>query len=130
MPDRKSFTLVEMLVVLIILAILAALSIPAYTQQAGANAAQNKLISIYKGELTYYLNNNSYCRNTGPPPHLCGDLVSINTNLLLNIIDTDFTYVCNQGGGPANGFQCTATATSICGGERRKIFLRLANCGL
>jgi len=118
MPDSKGFTLTEILTVLIIIGLLAAIAAPnynTYVQQAAAQAAQNNLISIYGAQKNFYLSpvgSGNFCVDTGPPNHICSDLNKINTNLSLNITDNNFTYKCARGGGPANGFQCTATNIS------------------
>jgi len=115
MPRRKGFTLMDILIVLIILGILAVIAVPnynTYIQQAAAQAAQNNLITVYNAQKNYYLSpvgSGKYCRNTGPPPHLCGNVGSINTNLTLNITDNNFAYECDN---DASGFVCTATNNS------------------
>jgi type IV pilus assembly protein PilE len=108
MSVKKGFTLIEIIVALVILAILAAVALPNYMTmmtQGAANAAQNNLIAIYNAQKTYYFANAAYCTSTNS---VCNSLASINSTLSLNITDARFTYTCNS----TNGFTCTATNIS------------------
>lgn len=108
MPDKKGFTLMEIIVVMVIIGILAAISVPIYTTivvQGSAKAAQNNLITIYNAQKNYYFSNGAYCTSANG---VCNSLNSINTTLALNLIDNNFTYTCNN----AAGFICTATNNS------------------
>ena len=109
MNKRKGFTLVEIIVVLVIVAILTTIALPIYTtnvQQGAARAAQSNLIAIYNAQKLFYLNpanpnpGTYYITQSGT-----NDLSNINTALALNIIDSNFNYVCTN----AAGFTCTAT---------------------
>jgi len=114
MSYKKGFTLIEIIVVLVIIATLAAIAMPNYytmMQQGAAKAAQNNLITIYNGQKNYYLSlicHGSYCVSP-----ICGSLnggaVPINFMLRLNIIDNSFNYRCVIGAIADNGFKCTAT---------------------
>lgn len=118
MSNKKGFTLIEIVIVLVIVGVLAVIAIPNYfnlLNQGAAKAAQNNLISIYNAQKTNYLSatgNGTYCISTGPPGHDCSNVAAINTDLSLNIVDNNFTYNCQQGGAPDNGFKCIATNTS------------------
>ena len=106
MTNQKAFSLMEFVVTMLIIAILAAVSIPAYisnAQRGASTAAQNNLTAIYNGEKTFYLNKNAYCTTaTG----ICNSTASINANLSLNITDNNFSYNCQI---HATGFTCQAT---------------------
>ena len=107
MPNKKGFTLVELVVAAIILSITAAIAIPNYMSnmlQGSTKAAQNNLIAIYNAQKTYYYANNAYCTTAGG---ICNSNASINATLSLNITDSNFNYSCSN----ANGFTCTATNT-------------------
>jgi len=105
MCNKKGFTLIEIIVVLVIIALLAAVAIPNYTSmmvQGATKAAQNNLVSIYNAQQNYYFTNGSYCIAG------CDNLADLNrpTNLNLNITDNNFRYSCGLLVGA--GFQCTA----------------------
>ena len=105
MSNSKGFTLIEIIVALVILAMLAAVALPNYTTmmvQGGANAAQNNLIAIYNAQKTYYLTNGSYYISASCASN---DIANINATLNLNITDSQFSYCCTN----TNNFTCTAT---------------------
>jgi prepilin-type N-terminal cleavage/methylation domain-containing protein len=107
MSDKKGFTLMELIVVLIIIGVLATVAVSNYTTmiiQGAAKAAQNNLMAIYTAQKTYYLSptgNGTYCIAG------CDTLADLNlpAHLNLNITDARFTYSCSSTG----GFTCTAT---------------------
>ena len=106
MSTRKGFTLIEIIIVLIIITILTVIAMPNFINsmmQGQAKTAQSNLIAIYNAQKNFYLNNGAYCLNTSPSP--CNNLANINNNLSLNIVDTNFTYICRD---HASGFTCTA----------------------
>jgi prepilin-type N-terminal cleavage/methylation domain-containing protein len=108
MSDKKGFTLIEIIAVMVIIGIMTAIAFPTYVtmlNQGAAKSAQNNLIAIYNGQKTYYLSNGNYY-NSGS----ANDLTNINAALILNITDTNFTYTCATAAGPK--YTCTATNIS------------------
>ncbi len=84
---RKGFTLVEMMVVLIIVAIVATLSALAYYTQVSkgkANLAQANLRIICTQEKLYYLDELAYID--------AANLTEVNSALDLVLVDTAFSY--------------------------------------
>lgn len=101
MYRRQGFTLLEIIVVLIIIAIAIAFSLPNFTvpsEQALALTAKNNLLAIYSAERNYYNNNNgNFCWDAAGNA-TCGDsLPDLNTNLALNIQDDGtYSYSCSS----------------------------------
>lgn len=66
--NEKGFTLVELMIVVVIIGILAAIAIPKFTSfigKAKATEAQSVLGQIITGEKGYYLTNNAYIAFAG-----------------------------------------------------------------
>ncbi len=102
----KAFTLVEIIVVLIIVAVLAAIAIPNFTgmtNRAYAQDAMRNLMAIYAAQVNYAQNSvgGVYCIAS------CNSLSNIDTNLGLNIVSSGgTTYNCSSG-------DCIATSSSF-----------------
>lgn len=63
MVTRRAFTLMELLIVVIVISILAAIGFPSMTkalERSYWREAQDILLTIYAGERTYFFANNSY----------------------------------------------------------------------
>jgi type IV pilus assembly protein PilE len=113
MLGRKGMTLMEIIVVLIIIGIAAAVVIPNFSTPMAKSRAQNavnNLLAIYSAQQNFYNNNNNnYCFSPGAFPN-CGSLAAINTALSLNIPDDgSYTYQCDNAFGNVN--TCYATPT-------------------
>ena len=111
MLQRKGFTLIEIIVVLVIIGVCIAIYFPNYyssIQKSDNQNAQNNLIAINTAELNYFNNNGTYC--TATVPVNCADSTTdINTNLSLNITDSNFNYACTKNG---STFTCKATGVA------------------
>lgn len=101
----RAFTLLELLVVLIIIGIMAALSITNYTktrERAYDREAQAALSLIQSAERMRRLRSAAYY----PPSGNEGDIGSINTNLKLNLAEQRWDYSIAGG---TDTFNATAT---------------------
>jgi len=105
MSYKKGFTLIEIIVVLVIIAILAAVAMPSYQAMINkgiAKAADNNLITLIYAEQVYYYDHGEYCYDeTSAQPACasislyCGtNLAALNCNLHLNVIDNNNAYMC------------------------------------
>ncbi|MEI7998026.1 MAG: prepilin-type N-terminal cleavage/methylation domain-containing protein, partial [Candidatus Omnitrophota bacterium] len=65
MPNKKGFTLLEIIVVSLIVGVLVLIAIPNFTNMLNrsyARQALTNLLAIYSAQQSYYMNNNSaYC---------------------------------------------------------------------
>jgi prepilin-type N-terminal cleavage/methylation domain-containing protein len=116
MSNKKGFTLIEILVVLIIIGILACVAIPNYiimTEQGMARNAINNTWIIWEAEQSYYFNHGTY--------YLGNPLTDLGIHLNLNIQDNNYTYNCyNAINNVPSSFQCEVA---------RQGFLQSPNAG-
>ena len=109
--NRKGFTLIELMIVVVIIGILAALAIPRFmraTTKSKQSEAKNILKQIYTMEHAYRQENNVYwftgnAANAGSPNTFAPIGVEIMTS-------ARYTYTIGSGDAGATNF--TATATS------------------
>jgi len=113
MAAKKGVTLIEIVVVMIILGIIAAITIPNLTssmEQTNAQAAHNNLLAISAAQEKYFEDYASYCTTTTGNTANCGIWPNLNTNLNLGIAPSDtFTYICSVPLVNPPPFTCTAT---------------------
>ncbi|MFH1128420.1 MAG: type II secretion system protein [Candidatus Omnitrophota bacterium] len=87
MPRRKSVTLMEMLVVIIIIGVLAALALPnfgPFKEKTLEREAKASLSLVRAAEKIYRMENSFYCPDSGSSPILTS---AINTNLKLSLLE-------------------------------------------
>ena len=113
MSNKKAFTLIEIMVVLIIVSALACIAIPNYytfMEQGMAQNAQNIVTSVASAEKSYYFQYGAFCDNNGTDT--CGNsLTNLVTHLGMNssITDSNYSYYCETTANP--NFRCVATRT-------------------
>ena len=100
-PREHGFTLVELMVVIVIVALLAAIAVPLYTnyvKDARRSEAAGALAAVATAQQTYYQRNNGYANALA------------NLNVDLTDITANWT-VANPAliAGPPPGFSCVAT---------------------
>ena len=94
MASNKGFSMIEIVVVLIIVGILAAFTIPVFVnviEQTKAQSAKSNLLAIAAAQQKYFEDNNAYCTAS------CTTTATINNNLHLGISDT-VNYSCAAAG--------------------------------
>ena len=67
MKDQKGFTLIELMIVIAIIGILAAIAIPqfsAYRKRSYDSSAQSDLRNAATAQEAYYVDNSTYCNDT------------------------------------------------------------------
>ncbi len=100
---NKAFTLIEIMVVLVIIAVMAALAIPNLTQMIERSHEQDAMMqlrTVHAAEQVYFARVGSFW-----PTINNQDVDAIKTNLNLNIVPQGMTYNCD---GDGNTFTCTA----------------------
>ena len=98
---KNAFTLMEVVVVILIISIIAAFSIPNYTKAVAKSDERNMItnLKVMRAAVELYTADG---RNIGT----WNDLGTINDNLGISVLDTKATYDCTNTG-ITNG--CTAT---------------------
>ena len=127
---RKSFTLIEILIVMIIIGALAVLAVPRYfntTEKMRSQEAVHTLTTLYAAQKRYYVDNGSYKVGTGPSKQLAaGDLdidipasgnfntpkIDNNAGNVAEITRTGSTYTLSMDA--SGGFHCSPSPPSIC----------------
>ena len=105
MCNKKSFTLTELIVVVLIIGIMAGFAIPNYgraVERAHRRDAETNLLAIHAANRIYFSEHDNYWPDGG-----AGALADINQNLRLSIIPNGMTYNCTNV--TANDYTCTAT---------------------
>lgn len=105
-PDKKAFTIMEILIVVIIVGIIAAFAIPNYgrsVRQSHLQDAMMQLSAIRNANQIYFARTSSYWPSTPGQ-----GVTEINANLSLNIIENQITYTCGPGATAGITFTCTA----------------------
>jgi prepilin-type N-terminal cleavage/methylation domain-containing protein len=94
MSNKKGFTMIEIIVVMVIIGVLAAIAVPNYLtfiEQGACRSAVNNLSLIAQAQKNYYFNKGTYYISPNPAAN---DLPSIDSTLNLNITDDYFSYWC------------------------------------
>ena len=106
---QKSFTLVEIIIVVVILGIMAGFSLPVFTQTVNRSHARDAILNLN----IIHASNVIYRTQTGVNL-TAADITAINTALGLNVIANGAAYSCDGTDcvavGP--GFMATATLAS------------------
>ena len=91
--EKKAFTLMELMVVVVIVGIMAGYSVPQYqkaVRKAHERDAVVQLTTLNAANVMYFAKNNTYL------PTGTGNLAAINAGLNINIIANGMTYAYNR----------------------------------
>lgn len=104
--DKRGFTLMEIMIVIIILGVIVAFAIPSYTKAVEKGYERDAVVQLqaiasaaefYKGQAGDY-----------PDGSTMTNVSQINSVLGLNIVQKEMTYACSAG--VMSGFDCSATS--------------------
>jgi type IV pilus assembly protein PilE len=126
-PSAKGFTLIELMVVVVIVAILAAIAIPGYTSQIRKSRrtdARNALLDAAAREERFYATNNYYSVTSSDLGYgaawsayvVGGNYYSLSAGActIVNTHCTDYTFTATAINSQAKDTACTAlTLTSV-----------------
>jgi len=116
---NRGFTVTEIMIVLVMLAVLAGLAIPAYTttiEQSRKNEVTTTLSIIHMGEKIYRLNNATYWDGGTRDLTNAGDLTAVNDALNIDIAPTFYTSLVFSGVG-AGGYTARISRNATQGGN-------------
>ena len=110
---KKGFTLIELITVVIIIAIMAALALPQYTrfmERGHGSTAKNALNMIRKAEATYFALNSAYTNDTTGTTGLAQEVPEI-AKLFdgATTANLEWNYTIGTGGTNNSTFIATAT---------------------
>ena len=91
--NKKAFTIMELIIVVIILGVVTAFAIPNYSKSIRKAHARDTLIqlsTIHAANILYFSQTNQYA------PQTSQDLVNLNTELDLNIIANNMLYTYSR----------------------------------
>lgn len=103
---RRAFTMVELIIVMVIIAVIAAFSIPNFTKTINRAKSRDAILNlnvIHASNVLYRARNGVNLT--------AANIAAINTALGLNIIANGAAYACNGTTCTATGTGFTATAT-------------------
>lgn len=117
MNSQKAFTLLEVVVVMIIVAVLASIALPRYNKTVDRSLEDSAILnlkSIHAANEVYESRSGGYY--PGVENATSASLTEINANMGLSIIGNDIVYTCT---GPVGGasYTCTAVAHSGTGNQ-------------
>ncbi len=129
MPSFKGFTLVELMVVIVIVAILAAIAIPGYTSQirkSRRTEARNALLDAAGREERFYATNNYYSVTSSDLGYGTGSWpINVGNNYY------SLSATCTGGGKtPCTDYTLTATAINSQAKDAACTALTLTSAGL